>query len=68
MDDNRTSGRVTSSTGDVDLDGALVGLVARIGTAPDPGHYRERPGLDDRILAAGADVAAVRRLLGVGAW
>lgn len=58
---------VTNSAGDVDTNGELVGLtddlLARIGTAAEPGRYLERPGLDERLAAAGADVGAVRRML-----
>lgn len=75
MDSNGPCGDVTKSpvgivaqSGDIDLDGELVGsLVERIGTALDPGRYLERPGLDERIGFAGADVAGVRRMLGVRA-
>jgi hypothetical protein len=69
MDNNWSSGRVTSSTGNVDTDGDVVGLllgrVRSNGTALDPGAYVERDGLDERLAAAGADVAGVRRMLGV---
>lgn len=73
MDDNARGSRVTKSasavaaqSGDVDRQGELVGsLVERIGTARDPGRYIEKPGLDERIAGAGANVAGVRRLLGV---
>jgi hypothetical protein len=84
MDSNGSGGRVTStatdgttqraapssSTGDVDRDGEVVGELAidlcdRIGTAVDFGPYIEKPGLDDRIAAAGADIASVRCMLGV---
>lgn len=33
------------------------------GTMIEPGRYVERPGLDERIGAAGQDVAGVRRML-----
>lgn len=49
--------------GDVDLDGQLLGLIRGNGCALDPGRYIEKPGLDERIAAAGQDVAAVRRML-----
>ena len=41
-------------------------LWKRVGTAPDPGRYRERLGLDDRLAEAGADpdeIAGIRRAL-----
>jgi hypothetical protein len=61
--------RVTASTGEVDSNGDVVGeRIRRIGTAVEPPRYRERPGLDARLTAAGADVAAVaavRRMLRV---
>lgn len=60
------AGRVTSSTGEVDRDGEIVGeLVERIGTARDVGRYCERPGLDERLIGAGVDPAPLRRMLGV---
>jgi hypothetical protein len=46
------------------VDGSLdAQLCVRIGTAVDPGHYIERPGLNARITEAGADPACVRRML-----
>lgn len=74
MDGNRSVGRVTSSTGDVDPDGALVGSYRGTGTMIDPGRTIERAGLDDRIrqatTAATPDLATeqlagVRRMLGL---
>jgi hypothetical protein len=66
MDHTAPPARVTSSHGDVDPNGDISGeLVRRIGTAVDPGPYLERPGLDERIAGAGADVGQVRRLLRV---
>lgn len=60
---------VSCSTGNVNTEGKIVGLllgrVSRCGTSLDPGRYVERAGLDERIVAAGGDVAAVRRLLRV---
>jgi hypothetical protein len=43
--------------------GLLLGRVRGNGTTLDPGAYVERPGLDDRLADAGADVAGVRRML-----
>lgn len=67
MDSNSHAGRVTNSTGNVNTEGEIVGLllgrVSRCGTTLDPGRYVEREGLDERIAAAGADVDGVRRLL-----
>lgn len=61
----RASVRPTASTGEVDGNGDIVGILERIGTAIDPGPYVERPGLDDRLRDAGADVLGVRRMLGL---
>ena len=56
---------VTNSAGDVDTNGDLVDeLCKRVGTCPER-RYSERPGLDEPIRRAGADVDAVRRLLRV---
>jgi len=68
MNNNGPVGRVTSSTGDVDRDGELVGaLTDRLhvnGTMLNPGRWSERPGFHDRIAAAGQDPAVIRRMLG----
>lgn len=67
MDANRSSGRVTSSTGDVDRDGELVGaLTDRLhvnGTMLSPARWAERPGFHERIGATGQDPAAIRRMI-----
>lgn len=68
MDVSGPSAGVTSSAGDVDRDGELVGsLFAAIGTAIDRGPYVERPGLDERACQAGVEPAVLRRLLRVPA-
>lgn len=62
------SGRVTSSTGNIDREGQIVSGPAR------PAPFREQPGLDELLLAqispsrpelAREQLAAVRRLLGL---
>jgi hypothetical protein len=72
MDATKASRRVTSSTGDIDKNGDVVGAKsAELFFFSASGllerAYLERPGLDDRIREAGADPAAVRRLLRVPA-
>lgn len=73
MDHTAGSGRVTNSTGNINRDGEILGYRGT-GTATDPGRYRERPGLDERLSTstvavtpelADEQLAGVRRLLGV---
>ena len=74
MDDTWSSGGVTSRAGDVGADGEIVGVggYRGTGTSLDPGHYRERPGLDERLAASitadrpsmvEAQLAGIRRML-----
>lgn len=60
------AGRVTSSTGDVDLDGALVGRVRENGTSLSVLPWEERPGFFERVTAAGQEPEAIRRLIRAG--
>ena len=70
MDGNRVTGRVTNLAGEVDREGQIVGYRG-IGTMIDPGPYRERPGLDERLASAidglpdlvDDQIAGVRRML-----
>ena len=69
MEGNRSSGVVTNSTGQIDRNGDIVGvLIDALAETRGPleGRYHERDGLDARITEAGADVASVRRMLRVG--
>jgi hypothetical protein len=66
MDSIGPSGHVTSSTGDVDLEGQLVGLVRECGTSLKPYPWKERPGFYDRVEAAGEDPEAIRRMIRAG--
>jgi len=66
MDSNGPAGRVTSSTGDVDLDGALVGRVRENGAALGALPWNERPGFYERMEAAGQDPEAMRKLIAAG--
>lgn len=71
MDGNRSAGRVTNSTGEVDREGQIVNGYRGSGTMIDPGRYRERPGLDERLASAidglpdlvDEQIAGVRRML-----
>jgi len=67
MHSNAPAGRVTSSTGDVDLNGELLGRVRDNGMTLEVPRYRERPALDARLVAAcdgGREQAeGVRRML-----
>lgn len=66
MDSNGPVGHVTSSTGDVDLDGALVGRVRENGTAWGVVPWTERPGFYERMEAAGQDPETMRKLIAAG--
>lgn len=65
MDTTRDPGHGTSvaRTGNVDRNGDIVDELVAATRGPLELGYVERPGLDDRIRAAGGDVAGVRRLL-----
>lgn len=74
MHTNPRVGRVTSSTGNLDSDGQIVGLrfygYRGAGTALDPGRPVERPGFHDRISRAiwppelvAEQLAGIRRML-----
>jgi hypothetical protein len=71
LDTTRSSRPVTkSASGDVDLNGDIVGEFARQVAAtrgPLEGRYVERSGLDDRVREAGGDPATLRRMLRVPA-
>ena len=60
----RSSADVTNLDGDIDRNGDVVGVAIGV-SGPLDLRYRERPGLDERLQSAAADVAAVRRMLGV---
>lgn len=60
------SGRVTSSAGDCDLNGDLVGRIRENGTTWATMPWNERPGFHDRMEAAGQDPEAMRRMIAAG--
>jgi hypothetical protein len=66
MDSIGPNGRVTSSTGDVDLEGQLIGRVRECGTSLTPWPWQERPGFYERVAAAGQDPDAIRRMIHAG--
>jgi hypothetical protein len=58
---------VTSSAGDCDLNGDLVGRVRQEnGTTLKPLPWLERPGFHDRMVGAGQDPEAMRRMIAAG--
>ncbi len=66
MESNGPSGVVTSSAGDVDLNGELVGRLRENGTAFAVLPWHERPGFHERMEAAGQDPEAMRRMVAAG--
>lgn len=58
-----SAGNVNASTGDVDLDGQLLGRVRECGTSLLPFPWSERPGFHERMEAAGQDPDAMRHLI-----
>lgn len=59
-------GSLECSTGDVDLNGELVGRLRENGTAHAARPWHERPGFHERMEAAGQDPEAMRRMVAAG--